>query len=120
MAYKDKQKKLEYARQYRKIHKQHQNAYSKKQGQELKLEVLRHYAPDLMCSCPGCNENYIEFLCVDHIDGGGTKHRDELSIHGQKFYRWLKKNGFPKGYRVLCQNCNGSYGHFGYCPHEKK
>jgi hypothetical protein len=32
--------------------------------------------------------------------------------------RWLRKNGFPKGFRVLCHNCNFAHGHYGYCPHK--
>lgn len=32
-------------------------------------------------------------------------------------YRWLKQQGFPTGFRVLCMNCNFSYGLHGYCPH---
>jgi len=36
------------------------------------------------------------------------------------FYRWLKQNNFPEGFRVLCINCNFSLGIYGYCPHEKQ
>ena len=116
--YKDKQKKLEYDKRYRILNKKKMNENCRKRDREVKIEVLSHYSPDLKCSC--CGENHIEFLCIDHINGGGTKHRDKLSIHGSQIYRWLKKNNFPPGYRVLCHNCNGSYGHFGYCPHNKK
>lgn len=34
-------------------------------------------------------------------------------------YRWLKKQGFPKGdFRVMCFNCNlGRQRNGGECPH---
>ena len=31
---------------------------------------------------------------------------------------WLKKNGYPKGYRVLCYNCDMSLKLYDYCPHK--
>ena len=34
---------------------------------------------------------------------------------------WKKiKNNFPKGFQILCHNCNIAKGHYGKCPHEKK
>lgn len=74
-----------------------------------------------MCAC--CGAKQVEFLTIDHIHGGGAKHRRSLgggSLSGgaSKLYSWLRRNGFPEGYRVLCQNCNFSRGVFGYCPHE--
>ena len=41
-------------------------------------------------------------LSIDHLDGGGTAHR---KIVGRNIYYWLIKNAFPKGYQVLCMNC---------------
>jgi hypothetical protein len=79
--------------------------------------VFDHYGRK--CSCPGCNEDHFEFLTIDHINGGGHKHRKTLTIN---FYHWLIKNNFPLEYRTLCMNCNFSLGRLGYCPHgiEKK
>ena len=49
------------------------------------------------------------------------KYEEELAEDktgaGLQFYRWLKKNKYPKAFRVLCHNCNVSYGLYGYCPH---
>lgn len=86
----------------------------------LKLEVLSHYSQcgDAVCAC--CGEDEIEFLSIDHINGGGIKQRKKLGRSGWSFYLWLKSNNFPDGFRVLCHNCNQSYGQFGYCPHEVK
>ena len=89
-----------------------------------KLTVLSAYSNGAMkCAC--CGASYIEFLTIDHIDGGGAKHRRSLgngniSNGGSALYAWLIKEGFPPGYRVLCQNCNFSIGVFGYCPHDKR
>lgn len=80
-----------------------------------KMEVFEAYG-GAICAC--CSEESIEFLTIDHINGGGTRHREDLKASGSSFYAWLKKNKWPEGYRVLCYNCNCSLGHFGYCPHK--
>jgi hypothetical protein len=64
------------------------------------------------CAC--CGESRIEFLGIDHIGGGGNKHRKSIK---NNLYSWLVKQNFPKGFRMLCHNCNQSLGHYGYCPH---
>jgi hypothetical protein len=81
-----------------------------------RLTVLRAYSngQEPFCSC--CGEAQIEFLCIDHIDGGGTRHRNGIA-KGTGFYSYLLRAGFPPGYRVLCHNCNLSLGYYGYCPH---
>jgi hypothetical protein len=90
--------------------------YSQRTRQRLRLEILKHYGGDPpVCAC--CGEDHIEFLSIDHIDGRGNEHRIELNKTGG-FYSWLKVNNSPPGFRVLCHNCNQSYGHYGYCPHK--
>jgi hypothetical protein len=87
---------------------------------DLKLEILVRYSGNPpKCFC--CNETLIEFLTIDHINGGGNQHREKINIKGgNTFYRWLKKNNYPEGYRIACLNCNFSLGHYGYCPHKKE
>jgi hypothetical protein len=86
---------------------------------ERRLRVLTHYCTHIPLCCACCGENNYEFLTLDHIDGGGTKHRKTLKITaGKDFYAWIIRNDFPVGYRVLCMNCNFSFGVWGYCPHE--
>lgn len=34
---------------------------------------------------------------------------------GKNLYYWLLVHNFPKGFRVLCHNCNQSLGMYGYC-----
>lgn len=83
---------------------------------KIKIEVLSWYGGGV-AACVCCKESAREFLCIDHTKGGGSKHRKEKGLSGERMYRWLKRNGFPAGYRTLCQNCNSSLGAWGYCPH---
>ena len=83
--------------------------------QKLRERVIKGYGGQCQC----CGEDTYEFLAIDHINGGGTKHRK--SVHHRNFYRWLIKNEFPKKeYRLLCHNCNSSFGYYGYCPHRRE
>jgi hypothetical protein len=88
---------------------------------ELRIKVMGYYSNGSM-SCECCGENTVEFLSIDHINGGGAAHRRSLKMKagGYMFYRWLINNGYPGGFRVLCHNCNMSYGSFGFCPHQNK
>ncbi len=79
--------------------------------------LVRYSGPVPCCAC--CREANLEFLQIDHINGGGTAHIKELFRQGMTFYRWLHGEGYPEGFRVLCSNCNFSLGHYGYCPHER-
>ena len=82
-----------------------------------RLEALSHYANgDIQCAC--CGERHYEFLAIDHTNGGGQEHRKTIRKGGGQFVAWLKKQGWPEGYRVLCHNCNMALGSYGYCPHE--
>jgi hypothetical protein len=64
--------------------------------------AIKHYSNDKFeCNC--CGENQLGFLTIDHINKDGGKHKKE--IHRQ-LYKWLFDNDFPKGFQVLCFNCN--------------
>lgn len=66
------------------------------------------------CEC--CGERSAEFLAMDHVYGGGNKHRKTIGC--ANIYLWLKRHNCPKdSFRILCANCNTSLGHYGYCPH---
>jgi hypothetical protein len=77
--------------------------------------VLRHYSPDLKCACKKCPYPYpgIEFLSLDHINGKG-EHGREIR---RRLYQWVKNNNFPKGFQVLCYNCNLAKREHAECPH---
>ena len=66
------------------------------------------------CAC--CGEYRFAFLTIDHIEGGGRKHREQFTSN-DALYRWLKQEQ-REGFRVLCYNCNCARGNFGKCPHE--
>lgn len=82
-----------------------------KYAQKKKAEVIDHYGG--VCAC--CGEDRKVFLAIDHIGGGGEQEHQKHGW-GTQFYRWLIKNNFPDGYRVLCHNCNFAY-RMGECPH---
>jgi hypothetical protein len=81
---------------------------------EKRKRVFNHYGNK--CAC--CGESNILFLSIDHINGGGTKHRQEIGR--TPIYRWLIKNNFPEGYQTLCMNCNCAKAWWGKCPHQTK
>lgn len=85
-----------------------------KQRFNIRLQTLYWYSNGLMeCDC--CGESDIRLLTIDHINGGGKQHRIKNKI--KHIYEYLYYNNYPDGYRVLCWNCNKSYGQYGYCPH---
>lgn len=83
-----------------------------------RLRVMSYYSGgEPTCAC--CGETRYEFLSLDHINGGGNKHRIALGKNkGSRVYYWIQQNGYPAGFRVLCYNCNLSRGFYGICPHE--
>jgi len=84
----------------------------------LRVKVLEHYSGGDP-KCAWCEESHAEFLVLDHINGGGAQHRKVVG-GGSNMWRWLQREGFPEGFRVLCHNCNASFGTWGYCPHQKE
>jgi|SRR6267142_2206547 len=105
-------------RAFYKAHPEKQKAnqlkYGPKYTKALKQESLNHYGK--ICQC--CNESAFEFLGLDHINGRKQGHEID-KLRGTKLYQWLRKHNYPKDLplRVLCNNCNSSYGTYGYCPH---
>lgn len=101
--------------------KKHYESFMRK---KLKSEIFFIYSKGKMeCNC--CGVKGLNFLTIDHINNDGNKHRDELrknkGSYGNSIYRWLKKNNYPKGFQVLCWNCNcGKMINNGICPHKSK
>lgn len=96
------------ASSYRRHAKAH-NARTQAYWQRIKVEVIAHYGGK--CEC--CGEMEMVFLTIDHINGGGRQHRKET---GSFLYQWLRRNGYPEGFQVLCFNCNFAKANGG-CPH---
>ena len=53
------------------------------------------------CAC--CGETEKAFLTIDHMNNDGSAHRKAI---GKKICLWLRRKGFPAGFRLLCYNCN--------------
>lgn len=85
---------------------------------DLRMQVLVAYSQNPP-SCKCCSETINQFLSIDHIDGCGLKLR-KVERSGTPLYIYLKARNFPKGYQVLCHNCNGAKGFYGLCPHQQK
>ena len=99
-----------------------------------RLKVLEHYSKSLSnsdipcCRCCGLNE-HTDFLAVDHIMG--EKQMDSIpeltkigySSELEHLNKWIIDNNFPKGFQVLCHNCNAAKAYprnKGKCPMENK
>jgi hypothetical protein len=80
------------------------------------LEALSHYGGEPpKCYC--CGERLLLLLSLDHINGGGTKHRKETKM--TRTCEWAKQNGWPTIFRVACHSCNlGAHLNGGICPHK--
>jgi hypothetical protein len=88
------------------------NASWRKRYAKSRQECLDHYGR--VCAC--CGEKEEVFLQIDHIGGGGEAHRRQIK---DPLTMWLRKNGFPSGYQILCANCNAAKHILGRCPHQK-
>jgi ferric-dicitrate binding protein FerR (iron transport regulator) len=64
--------------------------------------VLDHYGR--ACVCCGSTEK----LTIDHVNGDGAEHREQIGHGSTVLYRWLVASGFPEGFRVMCMPCNAS------------
>src|ERR1035437_10247647 len=65
--------------------------YQRNYQRTARERVIKNYGGKCVC----CGENKIEFLAIDHIEGGGRKHRAE--IKSTNIAIWIIKNNFPKG-----------------------
>ena len=111
-------KLCEYHRQYAaaanaKASDDRRRSYRRTGYLRLRNEMFDHYGR----SCACCGETRPEFLTIDHVDGGGAAHRREGVKGGSQTMRWLRRNKFPAGFRILCANCNLAMGIYGVCPH---
>lgn len=77
-----------------------------------KIKALNAYGG--ICAC--CGEKEPKFLAIDHINNDGNKHRRE--VKNKTIYVWLRDNNYPKGFQVLCHNCNMAKAFWKICPHK--
>jgi len=112
-SYKDYRKKYQQTKKYKEVAKKcKRQGHAKKAHRErmrecrkmMKGEIMLHYGKGQIRCCK-CGFDNIKALSIDHISGGGTKHRKALKVSGMQFYNWLRKNDYPAGFQVLCMNC---------------
>ncbi len=117
----DKERNKEYYAEYHKRYKRDYYGDNRDRILEQKRALYKKHRQEVFvayggakCSC--CGETEFHFLCIDHVNGGGNKHRKEVP-GGVGMISWLRKNNYPKGFRVLCHNCNQAIAVLGRCPH---
>jgi len=116
MPYRFRWKRLEYLKRYQRVNRKAVLEGKRSYWKSQRLEVLLHYSKGkLQCNC--CKEKTYEFMCLDHINGNGAKQRRRLKTN--YLLSWLKQHKYPKGFQVLCHNCNMAKGFYGKCPHKK-
>lgn len=80
---------------------------------QLKTDAIFNYSNGSMACANPHNIHLapftiLEALSIDHPLNNGANERLKLFGNprgGGNFYSWLKVNGYPKGYRVLCMTC---------------
>ncbi len=83
---------------------------------ELRTKALSLYGGK--CEC--CGESRYDMLTFDHKPDviHETKIRGVALVY--EVIREFERSGYPNSkYRILCWNCNLSYGLYGYCPHDQ-
>lgn len=99
---------------YRQRTPEKQREWRRVANKRLRVAALNRYSNnDPKCAC--CGERTYEFLAIDHINGNGKEHRQQVG--NSNIYNALRKEGYPEGYQVLCHNCNSAKGFYGRCPH---
>ena len=99
-----------------------------------RLNILLHYSKYISNSnipcCNCCGENsHVDFLTIDHIAGKNQMDSEpELiklgyssKLKGKGMINWIIGNNYPKGFQILCHNCNvakGLIGNDNTCTHE--
>lgn len=86
---------------------------SSKTLRKYREQIIEHYGSK--CSC--CGNSNLAALAIDHVYGGGCKHRKQ----GLAIVTQIVRSGFPNSYRLLCHNCNHSARMGGgVCLHKRK
>ncbi len=83
----------------------------------IRMEVFTHYSGGTpRCAC--CSESHLVFLTIDHVNNDGAEHRRSGVASGSSTYYWLRRNGYPTGFQVLCWNCQHAKAVGVACPHQ--
>lgn len=112
---KNPEKYLEQKKRWYRKHNEREKQKHRDRAFLLRKMVLTHYSNGLLeCAC--CGENIYAFLTLNHLKGGGTKERKAIN---PALSRTLINKNYPKGYDVLCYNCNCADAFNKGCPHKK-
>ncbi len=99
-----------------------------------RLNILSHNSKRIANSnircCNCCGENsHVDFLAIDHIAGKNQMDSEpkliklgySSKLKGKGLINWIMENNYPKGFQILCHNCNvakGLIGNNNICTHE--
>ncbi len=98
------------------LNREKNNERERQRYAKLRGIIMSHYGRQ--CAC--CGETELLFLEIDHVKNDGHAHRKRIGRSGKSLCLWLKKEGFPSGFQILCSNCNqGKKRNGGICPHKK-
>lgn len=116
-------KRREYATKYRQDPKNRVGEKASSYRDSIRLKILQNYSKALSnsdvpcCNCCG-QKSHVDFLAVDHI--AGKKEMDsepELvklgyssKLTSARLRKFILENNFPKGFQILCTNCNFAKG----------
>lgn len=102
---------------YRAANEESINAQKARYRDGLRQAALSHYGHQCACCGLGISDT---FLAFDHIAGDGAEHRRRLKVNGgASFYRWMREQGYPSDFQVLCWSCNGAKRLQPNCPHQE-
>ncbi len=79
---------------------------------EIRNQALRGYGGKCIC----CGEKDFNVLELDHVNGDGKSHRQELR-NAFKIFQWAIENGFPERLQLLCANCHMAKTRTGDCSY---
>jgi len=99
----NKDKRKEICSKWREANKERINKNVKERRDKLKLIVFDIYG-GAKCNVCGCEDIYK--LCVSCVN------KEILPKHGRNdIYKWLKHQGYPKGFQIICFDCRRIYNH---------
>jgi hypothetical protein len=111
------EKVKEYSAKWRATHPEENRARILNYKNRLRDQVFDHYGRHCQC----CGEDQPEFLGMDHVFGGGNKHRREANLtNSTDLFLWIIRHDFPPDFQTLCHNCNLAKGFYGECPHKRE
>jgi hypothetical protein len=95
---------------WHKTHLEKGRSYNIEYRAKLKAEVMQHYCTGCVrCQWKGCIISELEALSIDHVNNNGVLHRKEIGVYngdGVNLLRWLRNEGYPSGFGVLCLGHN--------------